>query len=297
MDIIKSLKNKLIVSCQALEGEPLHVPGYMAKMALAASRGGASGIRANGPQDIRSIKAEVDLPIIGIWKIVTPGSDVYITPTLDAAREVYKAGADIIAVDATFRKNSEGKLAWEIIKEIKKEMDVLVMADVSTVEEGIKAVSEGADIIGTTLSGYTAYTIARDTPDFDIIKEFSEKIDVPIMAEGRIASVEDVIRAFELGAYCVTVGGQITRPMQITEKFVAGIDEYFKKKQDVFLDKYFKDSLSIPKEKIIFALREISKLSGAIDIARERIDKLYEILLQDVEERDVEKIKEYLKTL
>lgn len=269
MDVIKSLKNKLVVSCQALEGEPLYVPGYMAKMALAACEGGATGIRANDPDDIRSIKAAVDLPIIGIWKQDTSGCGVYITPTLNAARAVYEAGADIIAVDATFRKNCEGKWAWEIIKEIKREIDTLVMADVSTVEEGIKAASEGADIVGTTLSGYTTYTSHIITPDFNMIRELSQKIDVPVMAEGRISTVKDIFRAFDMGAYCVTVGGQITRPLQITQNFVKGISEYFKRKQDTgieFLDQYHRnavsvlqDSLSTQKEKIVIAAKELSK--------------------------------------
>lgn len=113
MSIIDTFKGKLIVSCQALDGEPLYVPGYMAKMAQAAKMGGAVGIRANSPQDIREIKKEVDLPVIGIWKLVSEGSEVYITPTLQAAKEIYEAGADIIAVDATFRKNIERKYAWE----------------------------------------------------------------------------------------------------------------------------------------------------------------------------------------
>lgn len=226
MSIIDTFKGKLIVSCQALDGEPLYVPGYMAKMALAAKMGGAVGVRANSPQDIREIKKEVDLPVIGIWKLVSEGSDVYITPTLQAAREVYEAGADIIAIDATFRKNIEGKYAWELIKEIKKELPVLVMGDISTVEEGINAEAAGADLISTTLSGYTSYSPQLEGPDFDLIKELSQKVKIPVMAEGRIWTTEEAALALKMGAHGVIIGGAITRPAQITERFVKSIEGY-----------------------------------------------------------------------
>jgi N-acylglucosamine-6-phosphate 2-epimerase len=223
--IIDNLKGKLIVSCQALEGEPLFVPGYMGKMALAAKVGGAAGIRANSPQDIRDIKKEVELPVIGIWKVVSEGSDVYITPTMNEARAVYEAGAEIIAVDSTFRKNVEGRYAWELIREIKNELDVLVMADVSTFEEGINAEKMGADIISTTLSGYTSYSPKLEGPDFDLIKRLSEEVKTPVMAEGRIWTVEEAQKALELGAHAIIVGGAITRPAQITERFAKAINK------------------------------------------------------------------------
>lgn len=222
--IIKSFKGNLIVSCQALEGEPLHIPGYMAKMALAAKMGGAVGIRANTPYDIVSIKKEVDLPVIGIWKLVSEGSDVYITPTIEAAREVCNAGADIVAIDCTFRKNINGEYGWELIKKIKAEMSIPVMADVSTVEEGIKAEQEGADLVSTTLSGYTDYTLKIEGPDFKLIEQLSEVLEVPLMAEGRINTVEDAVKAIKLGAYGVIVGAAITRPQCITERFVKYIN-------------------------------------------------------------------------
>ena len=229
MSIIDSFKSKLIVSCQALEGEPLYVPGYMAKMALAAKMGGAVGIRANSPQDVREIKSQIDLPIIGIWKVVSEDYEVYITPTINEAREIYQAGADIIAVDATFRKNVEGKYAWEIIKEIKKELSVLVMADISTLEEGINAEKAGADLISTTLAGYTSYSKQLEGPDFNLIEELSKKVRIPVMAEGRIWTTEDARKALEMGAYGLIIGGAITRPAQITERFVKTIQEYILK--------------------------------------------------------------------
>lgn len=224
MNIIDNFKGKLVVSCQALEDEPLFVPGYMAKMALAAKMGGAVGIRANGPKDIISIKKEIDLPVIGIWKQKSEGSNVYITPTFESAQAIKEAGADIIALDCTFQKNSNGKYAWELIKEIKEKLNVQVMADISTVEEGLNAEKEGADLVSTTLSGYTSYTKYTDGPDFQLIEALSRSLKIPLMAEGRIWTVEHAKKALELGAYAIIVGGAITRPMEITARFVKAIE-------------------------------------------------------------------------
>lgn len=226
MDIIENFRGKLIVSCQALEDEPLFVPGYMAKMALAAKLGGAVGIRANSPKDIKSIKSEIDIPVIGIWKQMTKGNDVYITPTIESAREVYNAGADIIAIDCTFRKNLHGEYAWELIKKIKKELNVLVMADISTLKEAINAQREGADLISTTLSGYTEYTQNLEGPDFKLIQDISKVVKIPVMAEGRIWSQEDAVKALRAGAHAVIIGAAITRPKEITKRFVDAINNY-----------------------------------------------------------------------
>lgn len=218
--ILKEFKGKLIVSCQAGEGEPLRIPRYMAKMALAAKLGGAAGIRAESLQDIRDIKAEVNLPVIGLWKVKTPGIDVYITPTLEAARAVRAAGADIVAIDCTFRKNLQGKWAWELIREIKKEMDSLVLADISTLEEGVNAEENGADLLSTTLSGYTSYSPQSKEPDFGLIEELSPRVYIPLFAEGKISTPEQAKHALECGAYAVIVGAAITRPQEITKRFV-----------------------------------------------------------------------------
>lgn len=220
MNIIDSFKGNLVVSCQALEGEPLCIPGYMAKMALAAKLGGAVGIRANTPDDIKSIKDTVDLPVIGIWKVASPGYEVYITPSLEAVDAVIKAGADIVALDCTFRKNVEGKWAWELIKEIRKKYNTIIMADISTLDEGINAEKEGVDLISTTLSGYTSYSRHENGPDFELIRELKRNVKVPIMAEGRIWTTEHASEALKCGAHGVIVGGAITRPLEITSRFV-----------------------------------------------------------------------------
>lgn len=223
MNIIESFKGSLIVSCQAQIGEPLHGSCYMVKMAQAAFEGGAAGIRAESPEDIRAIKNEIKLPIIGLWKIKSSESEVFITPTIDAAEEVYRAGADMIAVDSTFRKNSEGKWAFEIIREIKNNFDIPILADVSTLEEGINAEEQGADMISTALAGYTLYSRKLDGPDIQLIKGLVSNVKIPVAAEGRIWSIEDAKQALEAGAYTLVIGSAITRPKDITKRFVDAI--------------------------------------------------------------------------
>ncbi|MFD2131828.1 N-acetylmannosamine-6-phosphate 2-epimerase [Pseudogracilibacillus auburnensis] len=219
-DIIASLKNKLIVSCQAYEGDPLFGGDTMAKMAIAAEQGGAGGIRTNGFEDIVSIRKVTDLPIIGIMKEYYSGYDVYITPTYKELDVLEKTDADIIALDCTMRDRPDQSNVSDLIKYIKHDLGKLVMADVATLEEGIFAAENGADLIGTTLSGYTNDTKGIMEPDWDLIKDLANVIDVPIIAEGRINTGEQAAKALKLGAHAVCIGTAITRPEVITENIV-----------------------------------------------------------------------------
>lgn len=223
--IFESLRGGLIVSCQALEGEPLFGAVLMAKLALAAKRGGAVGIRANTPVDIAAIKAMVpELPLFGLWKVVVPGfEEVYITPRLREAIAVAQAGAEIIAIDATQRPHPEGSTA-ELIGAIKRETGRLVLADIDNEAAALAAIDAGADAISTTLSGYTPDSPRLLGPDLNLVACLaSKKLPVPLFAEGRIHSPEDARAALDLGAFAVIVGGAITRPAQITERFVAAL--------------------------------------------------------------------------
>ena len=223
--IFEPLEGGLIVSCQALEGEPLFGAEFMARLALAAKQGGAVGIRANTPVDIRAIKTLVpELPLIGLWKVVVPGfDDVYITPRLREALAVAQAGAEIIAVDATQRPHPEGSTA-ELIQAIKQETGRLVLADIDNEEAALAAIDAGADAISTTLSGYTPDSPKQIGPDIELVKLLSaRKLPVPLFAEGRIHSPEDARAALEAGAFAVIVGGAITRPAQITERFLRAL--------------------------------------------------------------------------
>lgn len=219
---IDQVRGRLIVSCQALASEPLHGSQIMARMAVAARQGGAVGIRANSPEDIRAIREAVNLPIIGLYK--DGDSGVYITPNLRHARAVAQAGADIIALDATQRPRPNGEQLSDIIAAIHVEMDKLVLADVSTLEEGIAAVQMGADFVAPTLSGYTDYSPKLDGPNFDLIRELAQRVKVPVIAEGHIRTPEEARAALDAGAMAVVVGSAITRPQWITAQFAAVLD-------------------------------------------------------------------------
>jgi len=225
--VIGLLKHGLIVSCQ-ITGKtglpdpenPLKGSALMAILAQAAVQGGAVGIRADGGKDIRAIRKVVGVPIIGIKKVDIPGYEVRITPTLEAAREVVESGADIVALDVTKRPHPKGLSGIELMRRVKKELGVPVMADISVLEEGIAAAKAGADIVGTTLSGYTSYSRAAEGPDLELVARLSEKIEVPVIAEGRISSPEQARRALEAGAYAVCVGAMIINPKRIVEAYV-----------------------------------------------------------------------------
>ena len=227
MEIIDKLKKGLIVSCQALDDEPLHSSFIMGRMALAAKMAGASGIRANTVSDIKEIKENVDLPIIGIIKKDYDNSDVYITPTIDEIDALVNCGVEIIATDATNMKRPKNDGIEDFYKEIRsKYPDIKLMADCSTVEEAVFADKLGFDFIGTTLVGYTPQSKGDqiDADDFKILQEIIEKCKHPIIAEGNIDSPEKAKRVLELGAFTVVVGGAITRPQNIAKKFVDCID-------------------------------------------------------------------------
>lgn len=215
------IKNGLIVSCQAPADSPLALPEIIAAFALTAEQNGAVGVRIDSPQNIREVKKQVSVPIIGIYKIVTDASGIYITPTFDAARQIAEAGADIIAVDATVRSNPADESFEEILGRIHTELGLPVMADVATVAEGLLAVEAGCDFVGTTLSGYTDATRHIVDPDFELVRELAANTSVPVIAEGRLRKPADVERAFKCGAFAVVVGNAITGTNWLVREFVA----------------------------------------------------------------------------
>jgi glucokinase-like ROK family protein len=225
--LIERMQGGLVVSCQASAADVIWGPDAMASMARAAEVGGAVGIRANGPRDIAAIRKAVKLPIIGIYKQDLPGYGIRITPSLEAAREIVEAGADIVALDATIRGPSEGRLpAAELIRQVKETLGVPVMADIATLQEGIDAAQAGVDIVASTLSGYTAYSLMKKGPDFELVAQLVKNVSVPVIAEGRIATPEQAQRILELGGFAVVVGSMITRPRWIVEHYVAALREF-----------------------------------------------------------------------
>lgn len=217
-EVLQALSGGLIVSCQT--STPLNGPQFMGPMAEAAVLGGAVGIRANGPDNIAAIRARVDVPIIGIDKQRVEGFSVYITPGLDAALAVIEAGADIVALDGRCAPRPSGITLEQLIDGV-HERGALVMADVSTLEEGLYAARVGADIVSSTLSGYTPYSPQLEGPDLDLVEALAEHTGLPVIAEGRYYTPDDVAAAFARGAFAVVVGRAITEPQLITSRFVA----------------------------------------------------------------------------
>ncbi len=221
LKILSKVKGGLIVSCQALSNEPLHSPYIMSRMAYAAELGGACGIRANTPEDITEIKKSVKLPVIGLYKQVFPDSEVYITPTEDAVDALMESQPDIIAIDATSRLRPYGSSLSDFFHKIRiKYPDMLFMGDCSTYEDALQAEKLGFDLVGTTLSGYTNETKGTKLPNFDLMKELSVNLSIPVIAEGGIWTPEQLKEAFRCGVHAAVIGTAITRPMDITRRFV-----------------------------------------------------------------------------
>ncbi|ADF63643.1 N-acetylmannosamine-6-phosphate 2-epimerase [Enterobacter cloacae] len=225
--VLDTLKGRLVVSCQALENEPLHSPFIMSRMALAARQGGAAAIRANSVVDIEAIKEQVTLPVIGIIKREYPDSEVFITATMKEVDELMTVSPAIIALDATDRARPGGESLAMLVTRIRTRYpSVLLMADIATVDEAVTAQALGFDCVGTTLYGYTAQTVGHALPDDDcqFLKAVLAAVTVPVVAEGNVDTPERAARCLALGAHMVVVGGAITRPQQITERFMAAID-------------------------------------------------------------------------
>lgn len=223
-EILEQIKGGLIVSCQALPEEPLHSSFIMGRMAYAAMLGGAAGIRANSVEDITEMKKLVNLPIIGIIKHDCDDSPVRITPTIKEIDALVEAGVEIIATDATDRIRTGGVTLDEFFKEVREKYpDQLFMADCSTYEEALHAQEIGFDFAGTTLRGYTEYTEGIAIPDYDLLKKMAETLEIPVIAEGGIWSPEQLKAALDCGVHAAVVGTAITRPMDITKRYVKAI--------------------------------------------------------------------------
>ncbi|KQL39252.1 N-acetylmannosamine-6-phosphate 2-epimerase [Bacillus sp. FJAT-25509] len=227
--VLEQIKNGLIVSCQALDGEPLHSSFIMGRMALAAKEGGAVGIRANSISDIVEIKKQVDLPVIGIIKQVYSNFPVFITPTMKEIDALAQTGAEIIATDATNRLRPDDSDLESFYQEVRtKYPHILLMADVSSVEEAIFADELGFDIVAPTLYGYTEETdgLKIDDHDYAVIKQIVKKVkNAKIIAEGNVSTPEIARSVLDINVHSVVVGGAITRPQIITQRFVDAIQK------------------------------------------------------------------------
>ena len=225
---VEKIRNKIIVSVQAQDNEPLNRPEHLLALSQSVIEGGAGGLRLCGIENIKYIKKKVSVPIIGLTKLEpTPINwleKVYISANMRDLKELIKTGIDLIAIDGTIRPREDNSTIKDQIDLIRSEGKVVV-CDISTFEEGINASELGADLISTTLSGYTKETRQKmnSGPDFDLLSELMEESPIPIILEGRIWDPADVKKAFEIGAIAVVIGTAITRPHLITKRFVSAV--------------------------------------------------------------------------
>lgn len=227
-ELLDSIHGQMIISCQAVKGEPLYVEekSVMYLMARAAKQAGSKMIRTSSIRDVIAIKEETGLPVIGLVKIQYEGYDAYITPTMKEVDELVAAGSDIVALDCTNRKRGDGTTINEFIAQIKaKYPDIILMADISNYEEGVNAWKCGVDIVGTTMSGYTPYTEAKEGPDYELMSRLAADLDIPVIGEGKIHSPQEAVKALSTGVWAIVVGGAITRPLEIAQRFMKAIDD------------------------------------------------------------------------
>lgn len=227
-EILPRIHGSLIISCQALPGEPLYCEeqSLMPFMARAAQMAGCQCIRTSSVRDVVEIRRQTGLPVIGLIKRTYEGYDSYITPTMREIDELVEAKADIIALDCTLRKRGDHLTINEFIARIQEKYpEVPLMADISTYEEGVNACACGVDLVSTTMSGYTPYSPALPGPDFDLLERLARDLPIPVIAEGRVHYPEQARKMLELGAYAVVVGGAVTRPLEIARRFYQAIEQ------------------------------------------------------------------------
>lgn len=222
-DIKNRISGGLIVSCQAQPTLPIGRPDFISAMAETSEIFGAVAVRIDGPENIAAVRKVVKVPLFGLYKISTPNTEVYITPTFESARDIAEAGSDAIALDATLRSRANAEQIGELCRRIKEELGLPLVADIATFDEGVRAAEEfGCDFVSTTLSGYTKETEPTPIePDFITVEKLAKRLSVPVFAEGRLASPAHIKTAFEHGAFACVVGNAITGIDHLVKEFAS----------------------------------------------------------------------------
>jgi N-acylglucosamine-6-phosphate 2-epimerase len=219
-DAVEALGGGLVVSCQVPRGHPFASPGNIARLARCARLGGAVGVRINHPRDVRATRRAVDVPVIGLHK--TLDGRARITTTFSRAAGLVAAGADIVALEVTHESGLDRAL--ELVRRVRVELGVPVMADVSTLDEALGAWEAGAELVATTLSGYTPESPHSSEPDLTLVAELTSR-GIRCVAEGRYRTKAHLREAFARGAHAVVIGTAITDPAAITRSLVDAIGE------------------------------------------------------------------------
>ena len=229
-ELFELIRGTVIVSCQATPGEPLYVKeqSVMPLMARAAKQAGAKMIRTSSARDIAGIKEETGLPVIGLIKREYPGYTGRITMTMREVDECMDALADIVSIDCTDCARGDGLTPAQFLQKVREKYpNIIIMADCATYDEAIAAYKAGADLVGTTMNGYTPQTKDQTgDPNFALVEQLARDLPCPVIAEGRIHTPEQARKMLELGAWAVVVGGAITRPLEIAARFMAAVKDF-----------------------------------------------------------------------
>ncbi len=226
MNVVSLIPRGLIVSCQAEDDSPFNAPPFIAAFARSAELGGAIALRLRDIDNVVAVRKHVRLPIIGITKGAYADGSVLVTPSRDDVAQLFASGADLVAADVTDRTGPDGIHRLEWFRSVRREFAQPLMADVATYDEGIRAAEAGADLVATTLAGYTPSTARsrRDVPDFELIERLAKDLPGKVVAEGRVWTPEQAALALRLGAVAVVVGTAITRPIDIVKRFVSSLN-------------------------------------------------------------------------
>ena len=229
-ELFDLIRGTIVVSCQATPGEPLYMKdqSIMYLMARAAKQAGARMIRTSSVRDIVEIKEETGLPVIGLIKREYPGYTGRITMTMREVDECMEAMADIVSIDCTFNERADGLTPGEFLKQVKaKYPNIIIMADCATLEEAVAAYEAGADLVGSTMNGYTPQTRdCKGDPNYELVRQMVAALPCPVIAEGRVHTPEQARKMLEIGAWAVVVGGAITRPLEIANRFMAAVKDF-----------------------------------------------------------------------
>ena len=216
--MLGDLENQLIVSCQPVKGSAMDRPEIVAAYAQSIVDGGAAALRIEGLANLSAVRKTTAVPIIGLVKRDLADCEIRITPYAQDVRELVDAGADIIAFDATRRPRPE---AVADLIETTRSAGATCMADCSSVEDGRDAHRMGADLLATTMSGYTGEAVPCN-PDLDLVRSLRQ-VTRYVIAEGRYQTPAQAGEAIRAGAYAVVIGSAITRPEFVTDWFKTAI--------------------------------------------------------------------------